>query len=73
MDYAYTYVAVPNFDECFIERLASGDIHHADIKYEVDALLILLDVLANELIVDVVWTFGNLRCGYTGRLERENN
>jgi hypothetical protein len=34
--------------------------------------LVLTDVLTEVLVINIVWTFGHLRCGHTSGLEENN-
>lgn len=52
---------MPDIDEDVGDWEAGGDVQHGDGKVEGDAGLALSDVGANELIVQPVGAFGQLR------------
>jgi hypothetical protein len=63
-----TNIAGPDFDESVFQRLACCGVNDTNVKEQVDAALVLADVIAHELVVDVVRAFGNFGCGYASRL-----
>ena len=57
------YIAVPDLDQGLIERGTRGNVHDTDVKYELNTLLVLTDVLAKELVVNIIGSLGDLRSG----------